>query len=145
MELTPAIDIYESEKELLLVADLPSVTPEALTLEVNHPDLKIEGRIPGDGKNPERVYSRTFRLDSTLDVTKIEAKLSDGKPDQDRKGPRAGTKAKRKESLDAVANATRLGNRPCATIFGSLRGRRKRRKGTLPGGRSVRLGVDGKG
>lgn len=78
MELTPAIDIYESEKELLLVADLPSVTPEALTLEVNHPDLKIEGRVPGDGKNPDRLYSRTFRLDSTLDVAKIEAKLNDG-------------------------------------------------------------------
>lgn len=78
MELTPAIDIYESEKELLLVADLPSVTPEALTLEVNHPDLRIEGRVPGDDRRPERVYSRVFRLDSTLDVGKIEAKLNDG-------------------------------------------------------------------
>jgi len=78
IELTPAIDIYESEKELLLVADLPCVTPDALTLEVNHPDLRIEGRIAADGKNPERVYSRSFRLDSTLDVGKIEAKLNDG-------------------------------------------------------------------
>ena len=78
IELTPAIDIYESEKELLLVADLPSVKPEALTLEVNHPDLKIEGRVPAEGKTPERVYSRMFRLDSTLDVSKIEAKLNDG-------------------------------------------------------------------
>lgn len=78
LELTPAIDIYESEKELLLVADLPWVTPDALTVEVNHPDLKIEGRVPGNGRHPERLYSRTFRLDSTLDIAKIEAKLSDG-------------------------------------------------------------------
>jgi HSP20 family protein len=78
LELTPAIDIYESEKELLLVADLPCVSPDALTVEVNHPDLKIEGRVPAEGRNPERVYSRMFRLDSTVDVTKIEAKLNDG-------------------------------------------------------------------
>lgn len=78
LELVPPIDIYENEKEVLLVADLPKVTTDTLTLEVNHPDLRIEGRAPGEGKNPERVYSRTFRLDSTLDVAKIEAKLSDG-------------------------------------------------------------------
>lgn len=77
-ELVPPIDIYENEKELLLIADLPNVTADALTLEVNHPDLRIQGRTPADGKQPQRVYSRAFRLDSTLDVTKIEAKLTDG-------------------------------------------------------------------
>ena len=69
---------YTREKELLLIADLPNVSTDSLTVEVNHPDLKIEGRAPSDDKNPERIYSRTFRLDSTLDVSKVEAKLSDG-------------------------------------------------------------------
>jgi len=78
LELVPPIDIYENDKEILLVADLPNVTTDALTLEVNHPDLRIEGRTPGDSNHPERVYSRTFRLDSTMDVAKIEAKLNDG-------------------------------------------------------------------
>jgi len=78
LELTPAIDVYENDKELLLIADLPSVSADSLNVEVNHPDLKIEGRAPRDDKNPERVYSRSFRLDSTLDVGKVEAKLSDG-------------------------------------------------------------------
>jgi HSP20 family protein len=78
VELVPPIDIYENDKELLLIADLPNVTADALTLEVNHPDLRIQGRAPSDGKHPERVYSRSFRLDSTLDVAKIEAKLTDG-------------------------------------------------------------------
>ena len=78
MELVPPIDIYENDKEILLVADLPSVNADALTLEVNHPDLRIEGRTPGSNSSPARVYSRTFRLDSTLDVGKIEAKLTDG-------------------------------------------------------------------
>ena len=78
IQITPATDIYENEKELLLVSDLPNVTTESLTLEVSHPDLKIEGRAPGDDRYPERVYTRTFRLDSTLDLSKVEAKLSDG-------------------------------------------------------------------
>jgi len=78
MELVPPIDIYENDKEILLVADLPNVTADALTLEVNHPDLRIQARTPSDDKHPERVYSRAFRLDSTLDLAKIEAKLTDG-------------------------------------------------------------------
>ena len=78
VELVPPIDIFENDKELLLIADLPNVTADALTLEVNHPDLRIQGRTPGDEKHPERLYSRAFRLDSTLDVAKIEAKLTDG-------------------------------------------------------------------
>jgi HSP20 family protein len=78
IEVTPLIDIYENDKELLLVADLPNVSADSLSVEVNHPDLKIEGRTPSDERNPERVYSRTFRLDSTLDVSKVDAKLSDG-------------------------------------------------------------------
>ena len=40
--------------------------------------LGLRLRTPSDDKNPERIYSRTFRLDSTLDVSKVEAKLSDG-------------------------------------------------------------------
>ena len=78
IELTPAIDVYENEKELLLIADLPNVTPDALNIEVNHPDLSIQGRVAATDSSPERLYTRSFRLDSSLDVAKIEAKLSDG-------------------------------------------------------------------
>ena len=78
LELVPPIDIYEKHRELLLIADLPNVTADTLSLEVNHPDLRIQARTPGDDKRPERLYSRVFRLDSTLDVAKIEAKLTDG-------------------------------------------------------------------
>jgi len=78
LEITPATDVYENDKELLLIADLPAVSADSLTVEMNHPDLKIEGQTPGNDKYPKRVYSRTFRLDSTLDVGKVEARLSDG-------------------------------------------------------------------
>ena len=77
-ELVPAVDIYENERELLVVADLPKVTPDRLTVEVNHPDLKIEGRAAVAENGVEIVYSRNFQLDSTIDVGKIEAKISEG-------------------------------------------------------------------
>ena len=77
-ELTPAVDIYENDKELLILADLPRVTPSSLKLEVNHPEMKIEGRAAASDTQPEYVYTRTFHLGSSVDVSKIEAKLSDG-------------------------------------------------------------------
>ena len=77
-QLTPAVDIYENDKELLVVADLPRVTPSSLKLEVNHPEMKIEGRAVASDTQPEYLYTRTFQLDSSVDVSKIEAKLSEG-------------------------------------------------------------------
>jgi HSP20 family protein len=77
-ELVPAIDIYENDKELLVVADLPRVTRDKLAVQVNHPELKIEGRVDATDRQPETVYRRTFRLDSSVDVGRINAKLSDG-------------------------------------------------------------------
>ncbi len=78
VNLTPAVDIYENDKELLVVADLPRVTRDSLTVEVNHPELKIEGRAFDSRKQPEYLYTRTFHLDSSIDAAKIEAKLTDG-------------------------------------------------------------------
>jgi len=77
-ELTPAVDIYENDKELMVLADLPRVTRDSLTVEVNHPELKIQGRVVAAESQPEYLYTRTFQLGASVDVGKIEAKLSDG-------------------------------------------------------------------
>ncbi len=77
-ELTPAVDIYENDKELLVLADLPRVTRDSLTVEVNHPEMKIEGRVVATEKQLEYLYTRNFQLDPSVDASKIEAKLSDG-------------------------------------------------------------------
>lgn len=77
-EVVPPVDIYENDHELLILADLPRVTPENLTVEVNHPELKFQGRVFSASHKGELVYTRTFRLDSSMDVAKIEAKMSEG-------------------------------------------------------------------
>ena len=76
--VTPLVDVYENDKELLVIADLPRVTRETLNLEVNHPELRIEGRAVAQDTQLEYIYARTFHLDSSVDVSKIEAKLTDG-------------------------------------------------------------------
>jgi HSP20 family molecular chaperone IbpA len=77
-EITPLVDIYENEHELLILSDLPGVTPDKLSVEVDHPELKIQGRAANASRGTDRLYTRTFRLDASVDVAKIEAKISEG-------------------------------------------------------------------
>ena len=77
-EIVPPVDIYENEQELLILADLPRVTRENLSVEVNHPELKIQGRVPSANHQNDIAYARTFRLDASMDTSKIEAKISLG-------------------------------------------------------------------
>lgn len=77
-EVVPPVDIYENDHELLVFADLPRVTAENLTVEVNHPELKLKGRVPRADHQSEIIYARTFRLDASIDVAKIEAKIAEG-------------------------------------------------------------------
>jgi HSP20 family molecular chaperone IbpA len=75
-EVPLPVDIYEGKDELLLIADLPGVEPEGLSVSFEAPELRIEGRRgSGDGAS---VYSRTFRVSEQLDPNGISAELSAG-------------------------------------------------------------------
>lgn len=77
-EIIPLVDIYENEHELLILSDLPGVTPDKLSVEVDHPELKIQGKVVSANQDGNILYARTFGLDASVDVAKIEAKISDG-------------------------------------------------------------------
>ncbi len=64
----PSVDIYESEKAFLVVADLPGVTPEALDVKFERGELAVVGG----------TFERTFAIPDTVDVSKIDAKLDAG-------------------------------------------------------------------
>jgi len=70
------VDIYEGADELLLLADLPGVEPEGLTVSFEAPELRIEGRR-GSGDTAS-VYSRTFRVSEQIDANGIAAELTAG-------------------------------------------------------------------
>jgi HSP20 family protein len=75
-ELPLPVDIYEGADGLLLLADLPGVEPEGLTVSFEAPELRIEGRRgTGDGAD---VYSRTFRVSEQIDPNGISAELAAG-------------------------------------------------------------------
>ena len=73
-QLPLPIDIYESADELLLLADLPDVEPDGLTVSFESPELRIEGRR-GSGDTAS-VYSRTFRVSEQIDPNAINAELA---------------------------------------------------------------------
>ena len=84
---TPAVDIFESEKEITLVADMPGVNAQNLTIDLRDDILTLRGEVkPQDGPNEQSLlreyqvgaYHRQFTLSETIDQKKIDAKLKDG-------------------------------------------------------------------
>jgi len=78
----PAVDIYDSSDEILLVADLPGVSGNELTVSFENGELTIEGNrtLPTDRSEETAsvIYTRTFRLPQGIDTNGIEANLKHG-------------------------------------------------------------------
>ena len=84
---TPDVDIFETEKELVLLADMPGVLPENLTIDLRDNTLTLEGDIaPMDAQKEEMIYMeystgryyRQFSLSEVIDQAKISAELKNG-------------------------------------------------------------------
>jgi len=86
--LHPDVDVYENDAELLLVADLPGVSRDKLTIEVDADQLIIEGerwdkKKKEEGETIAREYRpldfrRRFALPEGIDIDKITAQLASG-------------------------------------------------------------------
>jgi HSP20 family molecular chaperone IbpA len=84
---TPSVDIFETERELTLLADLPGVTPENLTIDLRENTLTLTGEVESFERGHEEdilveyeigKYYRQFSLSNVIDQSKINAKLTDG-------------------------------------------------------------------
>lgn len=82
---TPACDIYENGDEVLLIADLPGVTPDTLTLNFENGELSLEARreLPSKGtiltsEVRDCDFVRRFAIPSGVDSAKVNAELKDG-------------------------------------------------------------------
>lgn len=83
--VTPAVDIFETEHGLTLVADLPGLDREHLSIDIDKGVLTLEGRAPAWQGSAEIYreftmpsYYRQFQLPDTVDVAKIEAEIKNG-------------------------------------------------------------------
>jgi HSP20 family molecular chaperone IbpA len=76
-ELTPNVDIFENENELLVVADVPGLDPNDIGVHVDLPEFRIEAKLQGSPDKP-LVYTRTFRVDERIDPERVKAEYRDG-------------------------------------------------------------------
>ena len=84
----PAVDIYETEHELVIKADLPEVDPKDLDIRVENNVLTIRGERKFEKKvnednylRVERAYgsfSRSFSLANTVNPDAIKADYQNG-------------------------------------------------------------------
>lgn len=84
----PLVDIVESPEAYHLTADVPGVSPEALSVSVDQGVLTIEGKRESEesaeGKGYRRVertvgaFSRSFVLPKGIPSDRIEAKVDHG-------------------------------------------------------------------
>jgi len=84
----PAVDIYETEHELVVKADLPDIKPEELDIRVENNILTIRGERKFEKKVAEDKYlrversygsfSRSFSLANTVNPEAIKAEYKNG-------------------------------------------------------------------
>ncbi len=84
---TPEVDIFETEKEITLLADMPGVAADDVTIDLKEGVLNLSGEVkPWEGPEETDVlvefeigkYYRQFTLSDAIDQDKIDAKLEDG-------------------------------------------------------------------
>ena len=77
--VAPAVDIFENKDELLILADLPGVSKEDLSINFDKGQLMLEGRPREFGPEEEAFdYRRTFVVSQGIDADKISAHLQNG-------------------------------------------------------------------
>lgn len=84
---TPAVDIFENDKEITLLADMPGVKADDLDIDLRDSVLTLTGEVKSPEGPGERAvlreyrtgrYVRQFTLSDTIDQSKIDAELKDG-------------------------------------------------------------------
>ena len=84
---TPDVDIFETDREITLLADIPGVKPEDLSIDLRDDVLTITGETDESRKEGQvgiineweaGKYYRQFTLSEMIDQAKIDAKLNGG-------------------------------------------------------------------
>lgn len=84
---TPAVDIFENDNSITVLADLPGVKAGDLNIDLREDVLTLTGQVSApEGQKETDVlreyrtgtFFRQFTLAQTIDQSKIDAKLTDG-------------------------------------------------------------------
>lgn len=77
----PNVDIYSTDTEMVVLADMPGVTKDDLEVAVEEDDLIIEGRVQGRSEQESALpwgYYRRFKLRTPFDRSRIRAGIRGG-------------------------------------------------------------------
>jgi HSP20 family molecular chaperone IbpA len=83
----PAVDIFETEKDITLLADFPGVKSDELNIDLRDNVLTLTGDVtPWEQAEEEDLlieyeigrYFRQFNLSEVIDQDKIDAQLNEG-------------------------------------------------------------------
>jgi HSP20 family molecular chaperone IbpA len=84
---TPDVDIFESDTEITLLADMPGVTSKNLNIDLRDDVLTLTGETGSNEESSEvpivieygvGKYYRQFTLSEVVDQARIAAELKDG-------------------------------------------------------------------
>jgi HSP20 family protein len=85
---SPAVDIYETEQDIVLKAELPEINQKDIDIQLENNTLTLRGERKFERETKEENYHRveraygsfcrSFTLPSTVDQDKIKAEYKDG-------------------------------------------------------------------
>jgi len=84
---TPDVDIFESDNDITLLADMPGVKTDNLSIDLRDDVLTLTGEAEPDGETSAKPiiieysvgkYYRQFTLSEVIDQAGITAELKDG-------------------------------------------------------------------
>ncbi len=84
----PSVDIYETEQDIVLTAELPGVDPKDVEATVHEGTLYLKGERKYEKEVKEESYhhveraygsfARSFELPASVDADKVQAEFKDG-------------------------------------------------------------------
>jgi HSP20 family protein len=82
----PDVDIFETDMDLVIEAEVPGISKENLKLNIEDDILTLEGEKKSENKDEEYLYkeskegrfSQSFSLPENADKDKIKAKFGNG-------------------------------------------------------------------
>jgi HSP20 family protein len=86
VHFTPRVDIYETDHELTLFAEVPGVRPEDVDLHYENGELVLRGHVRPRTQGramlleeyDEGDFYRAFNIHESIDASKIEAECKNG-------------------------------------------------------------------
>lgn len=84
--VSPRVDLLEKDDELLLLADMPGVQPDAVDIRFENGELSVHGRRTSSHSGKTRArweyevtnFFRTFKLTERIAADRISAELKNG-------------------------------------------------------------------